>query len=69
MYCINIIITLISNKCVLVILRGYIEAIREIERQLDTGIDKIKFDDIVVACGRFSIAAFSLFTFFLVTWL
>ncbi|KAE8125916.1 hypothetical protein FH972_020677 [Carpinus fangiana] len=32
---------------------GYIEAIREIEHQLQTGTSKIKFDDIVVACGRF----------------
>ncbi|KAG7037073.1 putative D-cysteine desulfhydrase 1, mitochondrial [Cucurbita argyrosperma subsp. argyrosperma] len=30
---------------------GYIEAVREIEQQLDTVNDKIKFDDIVVACG------------------
>jgi len=30
---------------------GYIEAIREIEQQLQTGTGKIKFDDIVVACG------------------
>ena len=30
--------------------RGYIEATREIEEQLN---GKIKFDDIVVACGRF----------------
>ncbi|KAG6584431.1 putative D-cysteine desulfhydrase 1, mitochondrial, partial [Cucurbita argyrosperma subsp. sororia] len=36
---------------------GYIEAIREIERQLDTGIDKIKFDDIVEACGSGSTVA------------
>lgn len=33
--------------------RGYIEAVREIERQLDAGNDNIKFDDIIVACGRF----------------
>ncbi|XP_040998850.1 bifunctional D-cysteine desulfhydrase/1-aminocyclopropane-1-carboxylate deaminase, mitochondrial [Juglans microcarpa x Juglans regia] len=30
---------------------GYIEAIREIEQQLQTGTGDIKFDDIVVACG------------------
>ncbi|KAL4012815.1 hypothetical protein IC575_029929 [Cucumis melo] len=30
---------------------GYIEAIRELEQQLDSGNGKIKFDDIVVACG------------------
>lgn len=30
---------------------GYIEAIREIEEQLQSGTDKVKFDDIVVACG------------------
>ncbi|XP_042964325.1 putative D-cysteine desulfhydrase 1, mitochondrial isoform X3 [Carya illinoinensis] len=30
---------------------GYIEAIREIEQQLQTGTGHIKFDDIVVACG------------------
>ena len=35
------------------VFRGYIEAVREIEQQLDTVNDKIKFDDIVVACGRF----------------
>lgn len=35
-----------------IIFRGYIEAIREIEEQLQSGTDKVKFDDIVVACGR-----------------
>ncbi|KAK9278090.1 hypothetical protein L1049_027648 [Liquidambar formosana] len=30
---------------------GYIEAIREIEQQLQSGIGKVGFDDIVVACG------------------
>ncbi|XP_050257653.1 bifunctional D-cysteine desulfhydrase/1-aminocyclopropane-1-carboxylate deaminase, mitochondrial [Quercus robur] len=30
---------------------GYIEAIREIEQQLQIGTSQIKFDDIVVACG------------------
>ncbi|KAL6178294.1 hypothetical protein ACLB2K_049812 [Fragaria x ananassa] len=30
---------------------GYIEAIREIEQQLHCGTGKLKFDDIVVACG------------------
>ncbi|CAL9031776.1 unnamed protein product [Prunus brigantina] len=30
---------------------GYIEAIREIEEQLQSETDKVKFDDIVVACG------------------
>ncbi|KAL5545189.1 hypothetical protein UlMin_008973 [Ulmus minor] len=30
---------------------GYIEAIQEIEKQLQTGTSKVKFDDIVVACG------------------
>lgn len=30
---------------------GYIEAIREIEQQLQTGTGGAKFDDIVVACG------------------
>ncbi|XP_044465933.1 putative D-cysteine desulfhydrase 1, mitochondrial isoform X2 [Mangifera indica] len=30
---------------------GYIEAIRELEQQLQTGAGKLKFDDIVVACG------------------
>ncbi|XP_034672561.1 bifunctional D-cysteine desulfhydrase/1-aminocyclopropane-1-carboxylate deaminase, mitochondrial-like [Vitis riparia] len=32
-------------------IRGYIEAIREIEQQLPTGTDEVGFDDIVVACG------------------
>lgn len=32
--------------------RGYIEAIREIEKQLHTVADSQRFDDIVVACGR-----------------
>ncbi|XVF50376.1 hypothetical protein PTKIN_Ptkin04bG0094500 [Pterospermum kingtungense] len=32
---------------------GYIEAIREIEQQLQIRSSGIKFDDIVVACGRF----------------
>uniref|UniRef100_A0A7N2MQR5 Tryptophan synthase beta chain-like PALP domain-containing protein n=1 Tax=Quercus lobata TaxID=97700 RepID=A0A7N2MQR5_QUELO len=31
---------------------GYIEAIQEIEQQLQIGTSQIKFDDIVVACGR-----------------
>lgn len=40
--------------------RGYIEAIRELEQQLQTGAGKLKFDDIVVACGRlFYMHAFS----------
>lgn len=30
---------------------GYIEAINEVEQQLQKGADKVKFDDIVVACG------------------
>ncbi|XP_073100646.1 D-cysteine desulfhydrase 1, mitochondrial [Elaeis guineensis] len=30
---------------------GYIEAIREIEQQIQTGSGEIRFDDIVVACG------------------
>lgn len=30
---------------------GYIEAVREIEQQLQTGDGKAEFDDIVVACG------------------
>lgn len=33
--------------------RGYIEAIREIEQQLQNGAGGLGFDDIVVACGRF----------------
>ncbi|KAK5782524.1 hypothetical protein PVK06_037028 [Gossypium arboreum] len=32
---------------------GYIEAMREIEEQLQIRSNRIKFDDIVVACGRF----------------
>ncbi|KAL5995444.1 hypothetical protein ACLOJK_025506 [Asimina triloba] len=31
--------------------RGYIEAVREIEQQLETGTSESQFDDIVVACG------------------
>ncbi|KAK7370142.1 hypothetical protein VNO80_12199 [Phaseolus coccineus] len=30
---------------------GYVEAVREIEQQIQRGADNIKFDDIVVACG------------------
>ncbi|XP_019422103.1 PREDICTED: putative D-cysteine desulfhydrase 1, mitochondrial [Lupinus angustifolius] len=30
---------------------GYIEAIREIEQQIQSGTSDVKFDDIVVACG------------------
>ncbi|PNX87818.1 1-aminocyclopropane-1-carboxylate deaminase-like protein, partial [Trifolium pratense] len=30
---------------------GYIEAIREIELQIQSGTSNVKFDDIVVACG------------------
>lgn len=36
-----------------IVLRGYIEAIREIEQQLQSETGTVKFDDIVVACGRF----------------
>ena len=32
--------------------RGYIEAIREIEMQLQQSASSLGFDDIVVACGR-----------------
>lgn len=32
--------------------RGYIEAIREIELQVQGGFGESRFDDIVVACGR-----------------
>lgn len=46
-----------------IIFRGYIEAIREIEEQLQSGIDKVKFDDIVVACGRFAMPSLILFYF------
>lgn len=35
-------------------LRGYIEAIRELEQQLQHLSIEQKFDDIVVACGRFA---------------
>jgi hypothetical protein len=43
----------LTLTCDIILFRGYIEAIREIEQQLQTGTGKIKFDDIVVACGRF----------------
>lgn len=33
--------------------RGYIEAMREIEQQVHNAGGRIKFDDVVVACGRF----------------
>lgn len=33
--------------------RGYIEAVREIEEQLQDVKDEVVFDDIVVACGRY----------------
>jgi hypothetical protein len=36
-----------------IVLRGYIEAIQEIEQQLQSETGTVKFDDIVVACGRF----------------
>jgi 1-aminocyclopropane-1-carboxylate deaminase/D-cysteine desulfhydrase-like pyridoxal-dependent ACC family enzyme len=32
--------------------RGYIEAVREIEQQIQLS-DDVHFDDIVVACGRY----------------
>ncbi|XP_074330096.1 uncharacterized protein LOC141667478 isoform X2 [Apium graveolens] len=35
-------------------IRGYIEAIREIEMQLQQSASSLGFDDIVVACGRVS---------------
>lgn len=31
--------------------RGYIEAIRKIEKQLQQSASNLEFDDIVVACG------------------
>ncbi|GAY57135.1 hypothetical protein CUMW_177110, partial [Citrus unshiu] len=42
-----------SNHCraAAVAAKGYIEAIKEIEQQLQTGTGGVKFDDIVVACG------------------
>lgn len=33
--------------------RGYIEAIQELEQQLQNSKSESQFDDIVVACGRF----------------
>jgi hypothetical protein len=38
--------------------RGYIEAIREIEQQIQRSADA-QFDDIVVACGRYLINTLS----------
>jgi hypothetical protein len=51
----NVIIAvcILTFTCDIILSRGYIEAIREIEQQLQTGTGEIKFDDIVVACGRF----------------
>jgi 1-aminocyclopropane-1-carboxylate deaminase/D-cysteine desulfhydrase-like pyridoxal-dependent ACC family enzyme len=40
--------------------RGYIEAVREIEQQIQLSGD-VQFDDIVVACGRY----FSMTCYFL----
>lgn len=54
--CSNLIIialSLLTFAYDIVLFRGYIEAIREIEQQLQIGTSQIKFDDIVVACGRF----------------
>lgn len=38
----------------LTLFRGYIEAVREIEQHIQSGPSHVKFDDIVVACGRLS---------------
>jgi 1-aminocyclopropane-1-carboxylate deaminase/D-cysteine desulfhydrase-like pyridoxal-dependent ACC family enzyme len=40
--------------CVLLLCRGYVEAVREIEQQIQSS-DDVQFDDIVVACGRYFI--------------
>jgi hypothetical protein len=40
--------------CVLLLCRGYVEAVREIEQQIQLSGD-VQFDDIVVACGRYFI--------------
>ncbi|KAF7135752.1 hypothetical protein RHSIM_Rhsim08G0124200 [Rhododendron simsii] len=40
-----------ANLASKVVVLGYIEAVREIEQQLQTGNGKAEFDDIVVACG------------------
>lgn len=47
------VVGLVAFISVLILFRGYIEAVREIEQQLQTGDGKAEFDDIVVACGRF----------------
>ncbi|KAG2411200.1 putative D-cysteine desulfhydrase [Vigna angularis] len=41
---------------------GYIEAVREIEQQIQRGADNTKFDDIVVACGRLWLLDFFIFS-------
>ena len=38
--------------CVLLLCRGYVEAVREIEQQIQISGD-VQFDDIVVSCGRY----------------
>jgi hypothetical protein len=54
--CPNLIIIavyILTFACDIALFRGYIEAIWEIEQQLQTGTGQRKFDDVVVACGRF----------------
>lgn len=46
------------------ICRGYIEAIREIQQQLQKGNDWAALDDIVVACGRSNPSSTILYLFF-----
>lgn len=41
-----------NNKTILLVCRGYIEAIKEIKEQCGKGNGDTVFDDIVVACGR-----------------
>ncbi|KAG5536003.1 hypothetical protein RHGRI_023706 [Rhododendron griersonianum] len=45
------VVGLVAFISVLILFRGYIEAVKEIEQQLQTGNGKAEFDDIVVACG------------------
>lgn len=46
-------VCVLTVTCGIHLFRGYIEAIREVEQQLQTCTGDQKFDDIVVACGRF----------------
>lgn len=42
-----------EHSHIFLLFRGYIEAVQELEQQLQNSKSESGFDDIIVACGRF----------------